>query len=148
MALISAEHNSSEQCQTGRVFRYLMNISDEFLSNYSCFPRNIKNYGQIKNLGQIFSFSLNHTEINTRPGYQSVKPKNIKVWMKGRQTKLNQTFHWRNVASYFCCNTSWSDVQVHSWMNMIIHRLEYSFNTESDLWLLVPTEALAFTFTI
>ena len=78
VALISAEHNSSEQCPTGRVFRYLMNISDEFLSGNSCFPRNIKNYGQIKNLGQIF-FSLNHTEINTRPDYQSVNPRNIKV---------------------------------------------------------------------
>ena len=148
MALISAGHNSSEHCPTGRVCRNLMNISDGFLSDKSCLPRNIKNYGQIKKLGQIFSFSLNHTEINTRPGYQSVKPKNIKVWMKGRQTKLNQTFHWRNVASYFCCHTSWSDVQVHSWMNMIIHRLEHGCNTESDLRLLVTTEAVAFTFTI
>ena len=79
VALISAGHNSSEHCPTGRVYRNLMNISDGFLSDKSCLPRNIKNYGQIKKLGQIFSFSLNHTEINTRPGYQSVKPKNIKV---------------------------------------------------------------------
>ena len=74
-----AQYSSSQQCPTRRVFRYLMNISDEFLSDISYFPRNIKNYGQIKNLGQIFSLSLNHTEITTRPDYQSVKPMNIQV---------------------------------------------------------------------
>ena len=123
-------------------FCYLMNISNEFLSDNSCFPRNIKNYGQIKNIGQIFSFSLNRTEINTKPDYQSVKPMNIKA------NKTQSDVSLKNCASYFGFHTSCSDVPVHSRMNMIIQCLENGCNTESDLWLLVPTEAVAFTFTI